>query len=87
MKPVTKIPERFVETEVDQELVLMRLADGDFFSLEGTARSIWLAIDGQRDRERIIAAVADEFATQPDSVRADVTAFLDELGEAGLIVG
>lgn len=87
MKPVIKLPERFVETEVDQELVLMRLADGDFFSLEGTARSIWLAIDGLRDRERIIAAVADEFEAQPDSVRADVTAFLDELGEAGLIVG
>ena len=87
MNAVSKIEGSFVETEVDEELVLMRVSDGDFFSLEGTARTIWGAIDGTSDRTGIVRRVADEFGAAPSEISADIHAFLDDLVAAGLIAG
>jgi hypothetical protein len=85
MTGITKISGSFVETEIDDEVVLMRLSDGDFFSLEGTARAVWLAIDGTRDREAIARELAESFDAPLDAVLADCARFLDDLAAAGLI--
>lgn len=87
MTPVTKCADAFVETAIDSEVVLMRLSDGDFFSLEGTAEAIWQAIDGVRDRAQIAAVVAAQFDQTADGVAGDVNAFLDDLTAARLIAG
>lgn len=75
----------YVETEIDEETVLMRLSDGDFFSLEGTGRAIWQAIDGTRGREEIVAHLARQFDASAEAIGADVGRFLDELAGAGLV--
>jgi len=87
MNEVNKIEGSFVETEVDEELVLMRISDGDFFSLEGTARAIWQAIDGARDRAGIVSHLAEEFDAPAQAIADDTNAFLDELVAAGLVTG
>ena len=43
-----KIADSFVETEIDDEVVVLRLADGDIFSLVGTSLEVWKSIDGQK---------------------------------------
>lgn len=83
---LTKATERFSETTIDTETVVMNLDSGDFFSLSGTARAIWLLIDGTRDRAALVAALANEYAVTSQEVAADVDAFLAQLGSAGLIV-
>lgn len=85
MSAVNKIEGSFVETEVDEELVLMRIADGDFFSLEGTARAVWQAIDGARDRDGIVRHLAQEFDAPAQAIAGDTHAFIDELVAAGLV--
>jgi len=87
MTVVSKIEGSFVETEVDEEIVLMRISDGDFFSLEGTALAIWQAIDGARDRAQIVGHLAAEFEAPAQAIEADTNAFLDELVAAGLVTG
>ena len=84
---LTKRQDRFSETAIDDEIVVMSLDSGDFFSLEGTGRAAWLLIDGTRDLSAIIAALAEQFAAAPDVVAADVERFVGELGRAGLIAG
>lgn len=76
----------FSETAIDDEIVLMNLATGDFFSLEGTSRAIWLLIDGARSRSDIIAALAGVYSAEPDAIAADLDAFVGELRGAGLLV-
>jgi len=83
---VAKNPARFVETVIDDEVVVMQLDSGDFFSLSGSARAIWEAIDGTRDEAAICAALAGQFC---DADRAglatDVAGFVARLHAADLL--
>lgn len=85
MKALTKRSDRFTETGIDDEIVVMRLDSGDFFSLEGTAAVTWRLIDGTRDRAALIEALAAQFESDEDEIAADVDDFLAQLKEQGLI--
>ena len=82
---LTKALDRFSETTIDDEIVVMNLDTGDFFSLEGTGRAAWLLIDGTRDLPTIVAALAKQFAAPEAVVTGDIELFVGELGRAGLI--
>jgi pyrroloquinoline quinone biosynthesis protein D len=84
--PIVKDPARFVETAIDDEIVVMQLDSGEFFSLSGSARAIWEIIDGDRDEASICTALADEFPTvSPSELAADVRGFVARLRAAGLL--
>jgi len=83
--PIRKLPEAFVETAIDDEIVVMSMASGDFFSIRGTARDVWLKIDGVRDRAALNAALAEDYGDEVDA--GEVAEFLDALGAAGLTEG
>lgn len=85
MTALTKQPERFAETDVDDEIVLMRLDNGEFFSLAGTAAATWRLIDGKRDRAGLVNALSERFEGDPTAIAADVDEFLTMLREMGLI--
>lgn len=85
MSAIIKAAERFVETEIDGEIVLMRLADGDFYSLRDSGRAIWQAIDGLRDRDALLAALAADYEAPRAQLATDLDAFLADLRDAGLL--
>lgn len=85
MTAVTKLTDRFTEADIDNEIVVMRLDNGEFFSLSGTGAAIWRLVDGRRDRAAIVAALVDEFDGEEAEIEADVDAFLVRLGETGLL--
>ena len=82
---LSKNPASHTEAAIDDEIVVMALDTGDFFSLTGTAHAIWRLIDGNRDRGAIIAAVAAEYAVEEQAVAGDVDNFLGELEQAGFV--
>lgn len=82
---LTKATDRFSETTIDDETVVMSLDSGDFFSLSGTAQAIWLLLDGTRDRAALIAGVAGQYGVAGESIAGEVDAFLAQLDRAGLI--
>lgn len=86
-KGLAKAQGRFSETEIDDEIVVMNLDNGEFFSLTGTAREIWLLLDGTRDRSALLADLAKSFNKEPAEISADVEAFLGQLARAGLVLG
>jgi hypothetical protein len=83
--PLRKLPERFSETAIDDEIVVMQLDTGVFFSLSGTGRAIWLLLDGTRDRAALLAALAESYDQTADELAPEVDAFIAQLIEAGLI--
>jgi pyrroloquinoline quinone biosynthesis protein D len=85
MGAIAKRKDCFVETEIDDELVVMELDQGEFFSLTGTAIAIWRLIDGTRDRAALVAALTEEFAAPQGEIAADVDELLARLNDAGLI--
>ncbi len=86
MSNLSKSADAFTEVEIDGEIVVMSLATGDFFSLEGTAAAAWRLIDGSRDRASLIIALASEYDQDTAAITADVEEFIDRLQELGLIV-
>lgn len=84
-RPLTKLTDRFTETAIDDEVVVMSLNSGDFFSLTGTARTIWQLIDGARSRDQLLGALADKYTCETESLAEDVDQFLLQLLEAGLL--
>ena len=50
MTAIKKLAGHFSETRVDDEVVVMHLGTGDFFSLKDSAKAIWEQIDGERSR-------------------------------------
>ena len=85
MTNLAKASEQFSETAIDEEIVVMSLATGDFFSLEGTARAAWELIDGQRDLAALAAALAQQFHTSAQIIGPDLEAFVAQLRTAGLL--
>ena len=86
MTAIAKLADRFTETDIDGEIVIMRLDNGEFFALSGTAAATWRLIDGQRGQAALIAALADEFPADREQIAADVEAFVAQLESIGLLV-
>ena len=86
-QPLTKDPAAFAETRIDDEIVIMNLASGDFFSLTDSAAAIWDLLDGSRNRAAVLAALADAYDAPQADLATDVDAFLGELRAGGLISG
>jgi pyrroloquinoline quinone biosynthesis protein D len=85
MNAIVKQPDRFSETDIDDEIVVMRLDNGEFFSLTGTAAATWRLIDGKRSREELLAALVDRFDGPAADIAADVDDFLASLRDMGLV--
>ena len=85
MTSYRKCSDRFLATEVDDELILLDMEGGELLSLEGPARAIWDAINGARTEAEIAAAATAEFAGDPQTIERDTRSFLGELAAAGLV--
>ena len=86
-KPLTKDPSAFAETRIDDEIVIMNLASGDFFSLTDSAAAIWDLLDGSRNRAAVLAALSGDYAAAQADLARDLDVFLGELRAGGLISG
>jgi len=87
MAAFAKLVERFTETDVDDEIIVMRLDNGEFFALSGTAAAAWRLIDGKRDRAALLGDLAVEFAADKSQIAADLDEFLERLKESRLVDG
>lgn len=85
MTVLSKRVDRFTQTEIDDEIILMRLDTGEFYSLAGTAAATWRLIDGTRDRSALIAALAVEFEGDERAIAADLDEFIAHVRGIGLL--
>lgn len=85
MTALIKRADRFTETTIDDEIVIMRLDNGEFFALTQTAAAIWRLIDGTRDRAMLLTALGDAFDADEQQLAADADEFLAQLRAAGLL--
>ena len=82
-----KILQRFVETEIDGEAVIMNLDTGHFHALKDTGLAIWRLIDGKRSVTAIIAALLETYEVDEDRCHSDCERFLVSLWGAGFVEG
>lgn len=82
---ISKRTDQFSETAIDDEIVVMSLDSGTFFSLSGTGRSIWELLDQHADRQQLLAALAAAYGQDQAAIAGEFDAFIDTLSEAGLV--
>jgi pyrroloquinoline quinone biosynthesis protein D len=80
-----KIADSYVATEIDDEVILLRLRDGEIFSLQGTSREIWACIDGVRTVGGIAKELSRRHTASHDTIADDVAEFIAELSDEGLV--
>jgi hypothetical protein len=85
MAAIRKAFDRFIETDIDEEVIIMRQDNGELLSLTETAATIWRLIDGSRDRAALVGALAKTFASDKSVIEADVDEFLLRLRETGFL--
>ena len=68
-------------------LVLLDLDSGQYFSLDGVSARVWELCDGERTVGAILGTLAEEYDAPPETLRADVLAFLQEMMDEALLVG
>lgn len=76
---------RFSETVVEGEVILLNLDDGAFFSLSGTAATIWPMIDGTRNRDALLTDLGGIYDAPVASIAGELDQFLAQLQEAGFV--
>ena len=82
---LTKNTHLFTETEIDDEIVVMRLDTGDIYSMTGTAAAIWRLIDGKRDRAALTSALFDKFDGSKADISVEFDQFIAELKNLGFV--
>ena len=85
MTRVRKNVERFTEAAIDDEIVLMRIDTGEFYSLTGTGAEVWRLIDDQRSEADIVKMLESSFSTPAAVIANDVTDLIRELAGMGLV--
>jgi hypothetical protein len=86
MSPVIcKQEDRFAESAVGDETVIMDVKDGAFFTVRGPAVAIWRLIDGNRNRDERASLLHAQFDGSVDRIDRELDTFLSRLREAGFV--
>ena len=72
-------------TEIDQDLVMMDVDQGYYFSLNGTAKTIWELLDSPKRYLEIIQVLVEKYRMTLEQALADVEPFVLEMMSHQLI--
>jgi hypothetical protein len=68
------------------ELVMMDLDQGKYFSLNPVATRIWDLLEKPMDTEELCAVLIAEYNVPPEQCRIEVEDHLSEMGRLGLVL-
>jgi hypothetical protein len=82
---ISKRTDRFTQADIGDEIVVMRLDSGEFFSLTETSAATWRLIDGTRSRSDLLRELAAQFDGDHAVIAADVDRLLADLVDMDLV--
>ena len=71
--------DKFIESTVDDEIILMHLDEGNFSSLKSTGLRIWNMLDEPKSAAQICSSMCEEFDVDEEVCRAQALEFLNTL--------
>ena len=79
------IPPQVMSRLVGDETVLLDLASGLYFGLDGVGKRIWESLSEGKSLSETVSVVVSEFEVDEAQAQADVLAFTADLVERGLL--
>ncbi|MCU0724381.1 MAG: PqqD family protein [Planctomycetes bacterium] len=80
-----RINERTLSQELGDEVVLLQLDTGLYYTLAGTGARMWTLLGRHGEVEPVVAAMSEEFSADPAEVHRDLLALVLELSAARLV--
>ena len=74
-----------VFNKLDDELVMMSIANGEYYGLDSIGTRIWEIIEKETSVANIIQVLCDEYDVNPEQCNIDTMSFLNILLEKKLI--
>jgi hypothetical protein len=75
----------WLSAKVGDELVMMSAEKGNYIGLSEVGARIWDIIETPNDIEAVCAQLQEEYEVAPETCRAEVESFLNELVKHGAI--
>jgi hypothetical protein len=80
------VPTQVMSRLVGDETVLLDLASGIYFGLDGVGKRIWECVAEGNDLGQVVAVIVTEFEVDEEQAQVDVIEFASDLVERGLLV-
>jgi hypothetical protein len=77
--------EDMIAAEVENEVVIMHIGSGNFYQLNSFGARVWDQLETPATVASLCARLQEKFDVAPDVCRNDVTAFLIQLRDSGVI--
>lgn len=74
-----------IDSEIDDELVMMNIDTGDYFGLNDVATAVWLKVRETTTYSDLIESLIEEFDVKPEQCETEVNELLTQLNAAKLI--
>ena len=74
-----------INTFDDGESVLLNLDTENYFGLNDSGSRMWELLTGEQTIDAAFMALQEEYDIDPDTLRSDLAAFIDELVEHQLV--
>lgn len=74
-----------VAKTIDGELIIIRLSDGTYYSMDGAGARTWELIERHHDLPTMVGTIARWYEVAPAILERDLAALLAELRDEGLI--
>lgn len=78
--------EQVIAQRASNDLLLLNMEDGNYYSLNEIGGRIWELCDGNRSVSQLIAALAAEYEVSHEVLEKDVSDLLENLQSGRLIV-
>ena len=79
------VPPQVMSRLVGDETVLLDLASGIYFGLDGVGKKIWESVTDGQTLAQAAAIIVDEYDVEEARAQADVLEFASDLVERGLL--
>lgn len=79
------ISDNVVSADLDGEAVLLNIETGVYFGLDQLGTEIWKGIEDGEGEDDIFARLLKEYDVEPGRLRGDLSDFLRQLAQKGLI--
>jgi hypothetical protein len=68
-----------LSTRVDEDIIILNMQTDNYVALDEVGRRIWDLLETPRSVDELCQQLNQEFSGDPEQIRADVLAFLNEL--------
>ena len=80
-----KRSERAMARTVDDEVVILDIASGQFYGINDVGSLVWDLLEYDTTRDALIEAVTAEFDVDPAQAGDDIDSLVSQLSDAGLV--